>query len=117
MFDWMRRSPATEGLPLTIVPRSGEGMGDGNVEYRRLRKYLQDRYASRVVLTFSEIEDLLGFALPDRARVQQAWWDTAAQPTAQSGAWTGAGRSAAANLVAKSVVFERDPALALPGSR
>ena len=35
-----------------------------------LYKYLSERYANRVVLTFSQIEDLLGFSLPDQARRQ-----------------------------------------------
>ncbi len=43
-------------------------------EYRPLHKYLDERFANTVVLTFSEIEDLLGFTLPDSARVHQAWW-------------------------------------------
>ena len=80
-------------------------------EYHLLHKYLRDRYANRVVLTFAEIEDLLGFSLPDLARVQLAWWaagDFVAAPSTQSFAWTLAGRSASVNLPAQNVVFERD---------
>jgi len=40
-------------------------------EYRSLHKYLDSRYADTVVLRFAEIEDLLGFALPHRARLRQ----------------------------------------------
>ncbi len=32
------------------------------------------RIANTVVLTFAQIEDLLGFTLPDSARVHQEWW-------------------------------------------
>ena len=46
-------------------------------EYRSLHKYLYDRFADSVVLTFAEIEDLLGFALPDVARLEQGWWASA----------------------------------------
>ena len=80
-------------------------------EYELLHKYLRDRYANRVVLTFTEIEDLLGFSLPDLARVHVAWWDGgdfARAPSAQSFAWTLAGRTATVNLPARSVLFERD---------
>jgi hypothetical protein len=80
-------------------------------EYELLHKYLRDRYANRVVLTFAEIEDLLGFSLPDLARVRVAWWDGgdfARAPSAQSFAWTLAGRTATVNLPARSVLFERD---------
>ena len=65
----------------------------------------------RIVLTFAEIEDLLGFSLPDLARLQFAWWDGgdfAAVPSNQSLAWMLAGRTATVNLSAQSVVFERD---------
>jgi hypothetical protein len=78
--------------------------------YESLHKYLRDRYANRVVLTFGEIEDLLGFSLPDPARVQLAWWDggNPGAPSAQSFAWTLAGRTATVNLPARNVAFERD---------
>jgi hypothetical protein len=81
-------------------------------EYQRLYVYLRDRYASRVVLTMSEIQDLLGSALPAPAWLQREWWDTSdppAPPSAQSVAWTLAGRTAVVNLAARTVAFERQP--------
>ena len=85
--------------------------GDANAgEYHGLYKYLRDRYANRIVLTFEEIESLLGFPLPEPARVQMGWWDGAAAVglrSSQTNAWTLAGRSAVVNLLARSVVFER----------
>jgi len=82
-------------------------------EYRSLHKYLDDRYANTVVLTFAEIEDLLGFTLPDLARLRQEWWanaDTEIPPSAQSRSWTEASRTAKPNLLAQTVVFEREAA-------
>lgn len=79
-------------------------------EYLSLHKYLDDRYANTVVLTFGEIEDLLGFTLPDLARLQQEWWanvDADSTPSAQSRSWTQASRTAKPNLLAQTVVFER----------
>ena len=79
-------------------------------EYQLLYKYLRDRYANRVVLTFGEIEDLLGFALPGAARFQQDWWggaDPLASQSPQSDSWTLAKRTATANLSAQVVVFDR----------
>ena len=79
-------------------------------EYRGLYQYLENRYANTVVLTFAQIEDLLGFTLPDSARVDQAWWannspnDT---PRPQSRSWTLASRTATPNLQARTVLFER----------
>ena len=75
-----------------------------------MHKYLDDRYANTVVLTFAEIEDLLGFTLPALARLRQDWWanaDADSSPSAQSCSWTRARRSATANLLAQTVVFER----------
>ena len=79
-------------------------------EYLSLYKYLDDRYANTVVLRFSEIEDLLGFALPDRARLHEEWWANSATDSTsspQSRSWTHASRTATANLQAQTVVFER----------
>lgn len=79
-------------------------------EYRPLHKYLDERFANTVVLTFSEIEDLLGITLPPPARLQQEWWanpDLNHIPSAQSHSWIQASRTAKANMVAKTVSFER----------
>jgi hypothetical protein len=81
-------------------------------EYRPLHKYLGDRYASAVVLTFSQIEDLLGHALPPVAFEDAGWWTSAnpdGSPSAQSHSWTQADRTATPNLAARSVLFERRP--------
>jgi hypothetical protein len=83
------------------------------VEYLSLHKYLDGRFANTVVLTFAEIEDLLGFALPEIARRHQEWWanaDPDSVPSAQSRSWTQASRTARPNLLAQTVVFERAPA-------
>ena len=79
-------------------------------EYLPLHKYLDGRYADTVVLTLADIEALLGFALPDLARVQPAWWsngDAETVPSPQSAAWIHAGRTARPNLGAAIVTFER----------
>ena len=79
-------------------------------EYLSLYKYLANRYATTVVLTFAEIEDLLGFALPDPARLHQEWW-TSSRPNTDrpsySDSWILANRTAKPNLIARTVVFER----------
>ena len=70
-------------------------------KYEPLHKYLRDRYADRVVLSFTQIEDLIGFPLPRHARDQPEWWNDAAD-------WTLAGRTAAVNIPARHVTFDRD---------
>jgi len=79
-------------------------------KYILLYKYLENRYANTVVLTFAEIEDLLGFALPEQARFHAEWWSgaegTATQPH-YSDSWVLASRTAVPNLPARIVTFER----------
>jgi len=121
MLDWMK----SRGVTMSARPReaasSGQEAHANAGEYQLLYKYLRDRYANRVVLTFGEIEDLLGFSLPEHARVEETWWDGATPVgprSVQSDAWTLAGRTATVNLAAKNVVFERDTAVdSLPQKR
>jgi hypothetical protein len=99
-----------QGRSRTGTDASPSAMADG---YRPLHKYLHDRYADSVVLTFAEIEDLLGFALPEPARVEPAWWasaDVDGRASPQSQSWTQADRTATPRLLAEVVVFERTPA-------
>jgi hypothetical protein len=86
------------------------GGGDAG-EYRLLYTYLRDRFSDRLVLTFGQIEDLLGFSLPVAARVEREWWGTThtvADRSKQSEAWTLARRTASVNLRAQYVTFERE---------
>ena len=79
-------------------------------KYASLYQYLEHRYADVVVLTFAQIEDLLGFALPALARTQKEWWTPSgatADPPVYAEAWTMAGRTAVPNLAARTVLFER----------
>ena len=79
-------------------------------KYLLLYEYLENRYANTVVLTFAEIEDLLGFTLPDLAGSRQEWWtDGKVNITGPhySDSWILASRTATPNLVARTVVFER----------
>ena len=77
-------------------------------KYHALYVYLRDRFANRVVLTFTEIEDLLGSSLPDAARHDKRWWSAADTLSEQSTAWTLAKRRADVNFAAARVVFDRD---------
>jgi len=82
-------------------------------QYQPLQKYLAGRYADTVVLTFSQIEDLIGCPLPEAAALHQDWWSSAASDgtvSEQSKAWTQAKRTAAPRLGARVVLFARVPA-------
>jgi hypothetical protein len=76
------------------------------VRFPFLYRYLAGRYADRVVLTFQQMEDLLGFALPARARIDPTWWTDATDP-AWADVWALARRAVKPNLMAGHVVFER----------
>jgi len=109
MFAWMKRGGSPHqrvGQPETVKP-AGRAMSG---RYLLLYKYLENRYANMVVLTFAEIEDLLGFALPDQARLRQEWWtdkETAGDDANHSDSWMLASRTAKPNMLAKTVAFER----------
>ena len=111
MLDWMKRRAAStyrqrEEPEEPPKPRGRAMSGT----YLLLYKYLENRYANRVVLTFAEIEDLLGFTLPDHARVHHEWWTNPeinlAGPN-YSDSWILASRIATPNLLAQTVAFER----------
>ena len=87
-------------------------------KYGVLYSYLEHRYADVTVLTFAQIEDLLGFSLPQLARTYQAWWTLGAnvEGAPHADAWTLAGRTATPNLESRTVSFERVPSVR-PGLR
>jgi hypothetical protein len=112
MFHWTEWFGKTKpiGASLTRVvpdePLPARACG----VYQPLYKYLENRYAARVVLRLSEIEDILGFTLPASARTDRAWWTVADPNTsagAYGGAWTSARRTAVPNFPAGTVIFER----------
>ncbi|HEY2904658.1 MAG TPA: hypothetical protein VGJ29_02095 [Vicinamibacterales bacterium] len=108
---WWTRGGRSELVSRRAPPSIVAGGADAQVgEYQLLYKYLHDRYANRVVLTFAEIEDLLGFALPGAARFHHEWWggvDALASQSPQADSWTLASRTATVNLSAQVVVFDR----------
>jgi hypothetical protein len=111
MLAWMKKRQSTThdrmepDVDGTKGPRAVMSGG-----YLSLYTYLQNRYANTVVLTFAEIEDLLGFTLPDMARRREDWWTNPDPDTARpsySDSWIRASRTARPNLLALIVVFDR----------
>jgi hypothetical protein len=104
---WHRPTPGAEAGPPAVV-KIERSPARVPAEYASLYTYLEHRYASMVVLTFEQMEALLGFALPASACTDRDWWTGAgAQTHSQSAAWMGAGRTATPNLPARTVTFER----------
>ena len=88
------------------IPRSKPRV---QAEYLSLYTYLEQRYATTVVLTFEQMESLLGYALPEQASIDDDWWTAESTGRGHAEAWTAARRVATPNLMARTVTFERLP--------
>ncbi len=79
-------------------------------KYAPLYRHLSELAEPRWRASFVEIETILGFSLPDSARIHRPWW---ANPGAGGGhshalAWQAAGwRTRLVDLGAEELVFER----------
>jgi hypothetical protein len=110
MWKWMTSWRVVAPEPAIADPVVRERRSSVLGAYASLHEYLDHRYADVTVLTFDQIEDLLGFGLPQRARTYHAWWtlgETNGEGPRHSDAWTLAGRTATPNLQARTVMFER----------
>jgi hypothetical protein len=111
MLEWIKRRGRSAGQREPSAERAKPNVRAMSGKYLLLHQYLRDRYATTVVLTFAEIEDVLGFALPHRARLEREWWTdarTADADTNYADSWILASRTATPNLMARTVVFERE---------
>jgi DNA-binding transcriptional regulator YiaG len=63
----------------------------GGSKYQPLLEYLEQSDRSEVVLTFADLETLIGTSLPESARCNRAWWSNRSKGALQSAAWMGAG--------------------------
>jgi len=108
MLNWTKRGRARQSQLKADAARVEQSTISGKAA--PLHKYLDERYADAVVLTFAEIEDLVGFALPALARLSDDWWtmpDLDASWPRFADAWILAHRTARPNLQARTVSFER----------
>lgn len=93
---------------LVVVSRPHDTTCHVPAEYLSLYTYLEQRSPAIVVLTFEQMEALLGFALSASARTEPDWWsDAAVQCLCHSSAWTETGRTAIPDLPARTVTFGR----------
>jgi hypothetical protein len=70
---WRRAAPAAE-RPTRIFQMGQERRPRVPADYLSLYTYLEHRFASIVVLTFEQMEPLLGFARPASASPERDWW-------------------------------------------
>jgi hypothetical protein len=113
MFEWLtrrRRQPAPSPFPRESAAPPGPRGRAMSGPYLLLYTYLDTRFADTVVLTFAQIEDVIGFALPAQARLQREWWTDATTNVVaphHSDSWRLAKRTAVPNLTAQIVSFAR----------
>ncbi|MEC0239050.1 hypothetical protein P4H66_04085 [Paenibacillus dokdonensis] len=79
-------------------------MSKRHSKYEPLYKFLKSKNPKRLVMTFIEVEDVLGSSLPVSASKYMAWWDGSSQHT-QAYSWTKAGYKANPNLSENKVEF------------
>lgn len=79
-------------------------------KYDPLNQFLQFNNSNRIIMTFSEIEEVLGFSLPMSAQKYMSWWDDSSQHS-QAHAWTEAGYKANPKMNEKKVDFIKFDAL------
>lgn len=111
MLNWLKGRVTQAPIAVTPDPKAAKRHAGMDRKYLALHTYLDNRYANTVCLSFQQIEDLLGFALPDRARTDLGWWTPSPAETEgrYSQAWMQAEMTARPNLFAQNVVFERAP--------
>jgi len=106
---WLLNRGHRVDAPVSLrITTPDEPKGPVPAAYMPLFTYLDRRYATTVFLTFEQIEALLGFAPPSPAFADAAWWTGPGGPNDRhSAAWTAASRTAAPQLSARVVAFER----------
>ena len=76
MLSWLKRRGGKAEVAAPISePAAPQGHGMSQA-YLCLHKYLVERYSGVVVLTFAQMEDLLGSPLPGPARKDPGWWNS-----------------------------------------
>ena len=78
-------------------------------KYEPLTRFLQHQPGGEVRLSFAQIEQLIGFKLPDAAQHEPDWWSNSPSEDAETQAWLAAGfQSEGVDLAAGELTFRRD---------
>lgn len=86
-------------------PQAAVQLDKVSAKYRGLAEYLLSSNETRVTLTYSQIEEILGFALPDTARKfkQSYWANTETHSYASS--WMAVGYKTRVDVESDTVTF------------
>ncbi len=76
-------------------------------KYRSLAEYLYEKWEKKLVLTYAQIESILGFSLPPTAyKIPRAYWANTMTHTYAT-SWLSVGYKAKVDTEALRVTFER----------
>lgn len=89
-------------------PQDREQLNNVSLKYRKLAEYLLDSNETRVTLSYPQIEEILGFALPGTARRFKAsfWANTRTHSYASS--WMGVGYKTQVDAHSDLVTFVKN---------
>src|SRR3546814_2605407 len=77
-------------------------------KYAALAAYLENQNIDLVSLSFAQIENIIGMALPDSARKHAVWWSNSPSRGRHNQAWLGSGwETTNRNLKAQTISFQR----------
>lgn len=77
-------------------------------KYAPLADFLRKQSASRVPMSFEEIERVTGVKLPPKAQLQRAWWSNNPSNNVMTKVWLEAGyRTEQVDMAGRTLVFRR----------
>ncbi len=77
-------------------------------KYEPLGAFLRGQHAPEVMLTFSQVEKIIGIKLPPKAQQQRAWWSNNPDNNVMTRVWLAAGyETARVDIGARRLVFRR----------
>lgn len=102
------KSNVQQSVSASCVERPAFPMECINSKYKALSEFLYENWEKRIVLSYEQLEDILGFSLPASAHnlPQSYWANTEYHTYAKS--WLKLGYKAKVDTENKKVVFERN---------
>lgn len=102
------KNNAQQNTSLSCTERPAFPAECSNGKYRALSEFLYESWEKRIVLTYKDLENILGFALPASAHnlPQSYWANTEYHTYAKS--WLKLGYKAKVDAENKKVIFERN---------
>lgn len=77
-------------------------------KYDPLRAYLEGQRFDEVPMSFTEIEKVIGFKLPEKSQQHRAWWSNNASNSVMTKAWLEAGyKTERVDMAGRKLVFKR----------